>query len=528
MGERDDGDGQLLTGITRKTLLIMVNFVLMGIIGIISWKCVSNFMPPPIEGVPNEVGIVTFAMGFAGMFSFITNLGFGAAHVKRISEGEDIGVCIGTFLAIQGVLVTIFLATVVGAIFIWKDLLGRGFESTEQVYTIYIILGYFIANNLASVGLQTFVAKIEIAKNQLAILVAAAVQLVVTVIVVISTDSVYLYALTFVVGGAVNLCVSLYYLLHFKIKRPSYRMFKSYLTFALPIFIVSALAILPPHIDKVMIQLFWNSTDVAIYFGGQKFSIYLLQIPAGLGMILFPTFSSLKSRGKGKEIRKLTYYAEKLMTMIMAPICVLFFVLALPIVTLLGSDSYSGSYLVLQPLAIWGFFRSLSSPYRNLIMGVGRPKILAFISFIGVVAIIGFNLIFIPTDIQFLGLNMLGLGPRGAAYATLISALVTFVLFRFFAFRYERVLMNPKILKFILAALIMGCSIYILNDHIPADNYLLFLLYSATAGLIYIAVLIPIRAFSKEDVALFRNVLNPVIMIKYIKEELLNKNRKGQ
>ncbi len=528
MGEGNVSDGELLTGITRKTLLIMINFVLMGIIGIISWKCVSNMMPQPVEGIPNEVGIVTFAMGYAGMFSFITNLGFGAAHIKRISEGEDLGECIGTFLAIQGVLVTIFVITVVSAIFIWKDLLGRGFESGEQVYTIYIILGYFIANNLASVGLQTFVAKVEIAKNQLAILVAAAVQLIVTVIVVTSTDNVYLYAFTFVVGGAVNLCISFYYLLHFRIKRPSYRMFRSYLTFALPIFVVSALAVLPPHLDKVMIQLFWNSADVAIYFGGQKFSIYLLQIPAGLGMILFPTFSSLKSRGKGKKIRELTYYAEKLMTMIMAPICALFFVLALPIVTLLGSDGYSGSYLILQPLAIWGFFRSLSSPYRNLIMGVGKPKILAFISFIGVVAIIGFNLIFIPTDIQILGLKMLGWGPRGAAYATLISALVTFVLFRFFAYRYERVLINTKILKFILAALIMGCSIYLLNEYIPADNYLLFLLYSTAGGLIYITILIPIRAFNKDDIALFGNVLNPIIMIKYIKEELLNKNGKGQ
>ncbi len=523
MGEGTGSDGQMLTGITRKTLLIMINFVLLGVIGMISWKCVASFMPPPVEGITNEVGLVTFAMGFAGMFSFITNLGFGAAHVKRISEGEDVGKCIGTFLAIQGVLILIFVTTVVGAIVIWKYVLGRGFESNEQVYLVYIILGYFIANNLSSVGLQTFAAKVEIAKNQLAVLGAAIIQLIVTVIVVTSTDNVYLYAVTFVAGGVTNLIISFYYLFKFRIRRPSYRIFKSYLSFALPIFVVSALATLPTNIDKVMIQLFWSSTEGAIYLGGQKFSIYLLQIPAGLGMILFPTFSTLKSKNKRKQIKSLIYYSEKLITMVMAPICALFFVLALPIVTLLGSDGYSESYMILQPLAIWGFFRSLSAPYRNLIMGVGKPGILAVISVIGVGTIIGFNLIFIPTDIQFLGLKMLGLGSKGAAYATLISALVTFVLFRIFAYRYEKVLINIKIARFILVALIMGCSIYLLNDIVPADNYLLLILYSALGGVIYLVILFPMGAFTRRDIELFGNVINPLVMIKYIKEELLNK-----
>ena len=145
MSAKRNDEAHMLAGVTRKTLLIMVNFILLGIIGIISWKCVATFMPQPVEGVTNEVGLVTFALGFAGMFSFITNLGFGAAHVKRISEGEDIGESIGTFLAVQGVLIIIFVATVVGAIFFWKDILGRGFESEEQIYIVYIKMKYRIS-----------------------------------------------------------------------------------------------------------------------------------------------------------------------------------------------------------------------------------------------------------------------------------------------------------------------------------------------------------------------------------------------
>ncbi len=519
MGEGHETDGQLFTGITRMTLIIIINFVLMGIIGVISWKCVSNLMPPPVEGVTNEVGMVAGAMGLVGTFSFITNLGFGAAHVKRISEGKDLGECIGTFMAIQVTLAIIFVLTIVSGIFVWKNVLGRGFESIEYEFTVYIILGFFITNSLSSVGLQTLVAKLEITKNQLVILVAAVVQLIVTIIVVISTDDVYLYAFTFVVGGSVNLCISYYFLLHYKIKRPTFRMFRSYLTFALPIFVVSALSVLPPNIDKAMINLFWDTADVGIYTGGQKFSVYLLQIPMGLGMILFPTISSMKSKGKADKIKGLIYSSERLITIIMAPICALFFILALPIVTLFGANEYSASYLVLQPLAIWGFIRGLSAPYRNLIMGVGKPMILALISSIGVITILGLNLIFIPTHIPILGIEVFGWGAKGAAYATLISSLVTFILFRLFSYRYERTLLNMKILKFILVALFMGGVIYILNDHFPADNFFLFILYSAIGGLIYIMVLIPMKAFTKDDIALLMSVLNPKILLGTIRKE---------
>ncbi len=525
MGEGNDTDGQLFTGITRMTLIIMINFVLMGIIGVISWKCVSNLMPPPVEGVTNEVGMVAAAMGLAGMFSFITNLGFGAAHVKRISEGKDLGECIGTFMAIQVTLAIIFVMTIIGGIFAWKNVLGRGFESIEFEFTVYIILGFFITNSLSSVGLQTLVAKLEITKNQLVILVAAVVQLIVTIIVVISTNDVYLYAFTFVVGGSVNLCISYYFLLHYKIKRPTFRMFKSYLIFALPIFVVSALSILPTNIDRVMINLFWDTTDVGIYLGGQKFSIYLLQIPMGLGMILFPTISSMKSKGKADRIKGLIYSSERLITMIMAPICALFFILALPIVTLFGSNEYSASYLVLQPLAIWGFIRGLSAPYRNLIMGVGKPMILAMISIVGVITILGLNLIFIPTHIPILGVEVLGWGAKGAAYATLISALVTFTLFRFFSYRYEKTLLNIKILKFILASLFMGGVIYLLNDQFPADNLFLFILYFTIGGLIYLMVLIPMRAFTRDDVELLKSVLNPKMLLGTIRKDAVTSEK---
>jgi O-antigen/teichoic acid export membrane protein len=516
MKKREDGESPLFTSITRMTLLIMINFVMMGIVGVISWKFVATYMPE------EAIGMVVLGLSSIGVFSFITNLGFGAAHIKRISQGEDIGKCIGTYFAIQLVSTVILVVLILVLLRFWADLLNEGFEDPRFEYIIYLLLGYYVANNLATVGLQTFVARVEIAKNQTILFVAALVQLIVTLFVVILTDDPYLYALTFVVGAFVTLFLSYFYLLKLPIKPPSWKIFKSYFIFSIPLFMVSALAILTPHIDKTMIGLFWDYSSEAIYYGGQKFSLYLIYISTGLGMILFPTFSSLKSKEKQAEIKELVHNSERLITMIMAPICAIVFSLALPIVTLLGSDDYAASYLVLQPLALWGFFKSLNAPYRNLLMGIGKPKVLAIASVVGIVSVVGLNIIFIPKDIQMLGITLLGLGPRGAALATLLSVVATTLTYRFFAYRYQKVFMNTKIMKFVIASIVTGGGLYLLDYFLPATNIILMFLYAIASFEFYIILLLILRALKEEDKALFRSLTNPLTMVKYIKDELLN------
>jgi len=64
-------------------------------------------------------------MGFVGLFNFIADLGFSSAHVKRISEGKDLGECIGTFATIKILLTVIMVALVIGGIAIWKYVLYK-------------------------------------------------------------------------------------------------------------------------------------------------------------------------------------------------------------------------------------------------------------------------------------------------------------------------------------------------------------------------------------------------------------------
>ena len=65
----------------------------------------------------SALGEFSYAMSLIGGFTFLAFFGFRMAHVKRISEGIDLGKGIGTFLSIRLFLISLMLA--VFAIFYW-------------------------------------------------------------------------------------------------------------------------------------------------------------------------------------------------------------------------------------------------------------------------------------------------------------------------------------------------------------------------------------------------------------------------
>jgi len=522
MGKSNSKESKLFQNISRKYFFSFANLIILGLIGTISWKFIASNMPP------FAVGSVYFAMGYAGLFSFICDLGFGQAHIKKISEGKDLGTCLGTLIAIKIVLTVIFVVSIFSSIFFWMSVMGRGFGSQSYIYLIYIIMAYHIILQISSIGLFTLSAKIRTFKHQMPQLIGSIIQLIMTIIVVLLTDSAYLLGLTFVVGALANMLVSLFFIRLFPIKKPSLDLFKDYVKFAIPIFVISILAVLPINIDRVMIELFWNPESVSVYTGGQRYSTYLVQIPAGIGMILFPTFSALNSKKNFKKIKEVVYSSERLLAMIMAPICGLMFVLSPEIVTILGSTDYYYSYLILQPLSIWAFVRGMSTPYARLIYGIGRPHLNAIISGISIFLMISLNLIFIPPSL--FGIPLFGLGAKGAAFATLISALFPLVFFRILAFKYQKVFLNAAIFKYIYASIFSMYIVFIFVWFFPVNfdwNIVIKLGYLFVFGfigvLLYLVILVLIKGFSKKDVLFFQETLSPFKMLKYIKKELAQK-----
>ena len=88
---------------SRKVALLFVVENINAIIGWIALLFVARKMGA------SALGEFSYALSLVGGFTFLAFFGFRMAHVKRISEGLDLGKCIGTFLSIRIVLISFML-----------------------------------------------------------------------------------------------------------------------------------------------------------------------------------------------------------------------------------------------------------------------------------------------------------------------------------------------------------------------------------------------------------------------------------
>ncbi|HDD59702.1 MAG: hypothetical protein DRN35_03045 [Thermoplasmata archaeon] len=520
--------------IARKTYLILINTGITGLLGLVAWYYVANYVPK------GDVGVVYFAIAYLGLFSFISDMGFGAAHVKKVSEGKDLGRCVGTFLTVKLLLVAAYTGFVFLSLFLWERGLGRGFETPQHYYMIIMMLAYMIPMQLGDVGMKTFMARTEVAIQQLALLLSGALQLAFTIYVVTHIKNIYIFGSTWVFGALVYFTVNTLYLSRLPLKAPTRDYFRDYLHFALPLMLVAVLATLPGSVDKVMIQLFWNKEEVARYVGGQRFPPYLQKISAGLSLILFPTISALHSRNRKGEIIKLMKESERHLLIVLSPLIAAMVVLAEPIVVILGDIQYRDSAPVLILLAIWVFMYSVNLPYGQLIMGYGKTRISARVSILSVTSIVLLNLLFIPSDLSQVttlllshplspehNVKLLGLGAPGAALATLLSSILVAVYMRLKVRKLTGHILLPPV-RPPVAALISGLIVYYLIPLIhPVTRYYHLVFYSLLLGGIYLGILTVMRGFTRKDLKFYLDTLHPGYLVRYTLKEIREGLRRG-
>ena len=134
--------------LARKSLFMVLSRFAVEIIGMIGLIVIAKFWG---SFAPEALGVIGFAMSFLALFGVISKLGFPQAHIKRISEGRDIGSCIGTFIAIKLVLTALMVSAIFIYLFIWKNVLNEGFydattESVILVFVAYYSVEYSVIN----------------------------------------------------------------------------------------------------------------------------------------------------------------------------------------------------------------------------------------------------------------------------------------------------------------------------------------------------------------------------------------------
>jgi len=502
--------------IARKSALIIAINIINGMLGYAALFFIARYM------APGDYGIIGFALGFVGLFLVLGNLGFDAAHIKRVSEGKELDNCIGTYFFIKLGLAGLFASVTIGAIFFWKYVLNRGFESPTHEIAIYIMLCCFVLETITQVMINTFNARQEIVKSQFPLFFQTLTRVIMTIFVAISGLGVILLALTYLAGEIVLFCSALFFFWGYHIGKPSKTLFKSYAVFAFPLIIATASNIIMSFNDRVLIQLFWTATAVGFYFAAIGLTTFIDMFTTGVGTLLLPNYSELHAKNDILGIQKLVYQSDRYMSMVSFPLVVGMIVLASPAVRILLSDTYLPAIVIFQILPIMALMNALSRPFGYLLMGINRPDLsrnqLVLQLFVNVIL----NIILIPQDIKVLNLRLLGLGAQGAAISVVIACCVGMLYTRIYAWKLIKAKGNPRILLHLFSAVIMAIMLYWVNSVVFIGRWY-ELLSVAIVGLgIYVIMLWIFREFTKKDFYFFLDILNIKKMSRYIKEEIIS------
>lgn len=530
--------------IARKSLWILSSTFILQIIGAIEFIIIIKFWG---DFAPAALGTIGLAMSFLAIFNIISDLGFGPAHIKRISEGRDLGTCIGTFATIKITLTLLTVVITLISIYFIKNVFGGEIFDSNVESIIFILLASNVLLNLNSIPMITFTGKKEMVKREFPYIIGTVLGFPLLILIVtagvssenissafiwpdflqplqqfIANNALMTLALTYVITMSVILVISLWFLRRYPIKKPTRESFKSYFTFALPLMLLPIISIIISNVDKLMIGYFWSPVEVGYYFAMAAVVNIITIFPSSVSSVLFPTISEFKSKENFSKIKQSIRLAERYISMISIFLVIIIIVLARPIVSIIMSSVFLPAVPVLIILAIFILIECLNSPYNSLVRGMDKPTVLTKIAIVTSILIIILNFMLIPKNGVLSTFKIYG--ASGAAIATTISALVAFFGLRIASKRLTGMkLWQNHTIRHITSGIIMGLIIYYLAYHTFLIQFIFWyhlILFFSLGIFVYLGILFLLKEFNKKDFDFFVDILNPKKMLKYVSSEL--------
>jgi len=509
--------------IARKTLLIVINNVIGGLLGFISIYFIASRLGA------ESLGILGFGLSFVGMFTFLSNLGFDTAHNKHVAGGHDLGACVGTYIHIKLRLTGIMFTVSLAAILIYGYLLG-GFESTKQAHVTFIFLIYYVIWALSLIAITTFNARRNQAKSQIPSIMEFLTRTPLIIFAVLLGYDIVSVAVLYVLGLLVLMVVAFHFLRG--VPRSSYdpELAKSYRSFAAPMAAISLTTSFALYLDKVMIATLSDTFQVGLYFGAQRIVVFIIAIAASLAILIFPTISDMHSRGEHKQIRDMLMNAERYLALSVMPIIAVLVALGGPIMSVFGGDYTSGpAGWTLVYLSIFGFLFIMNKPIIPTLAGTDNPRMAMNLALTIAAINVVMNLILIPgwsflPDTVF-GFAMVS-GALGASVAICIGEGVNFIGVRLKSRGLVGYRLNISVMsRIVIAGLITGALVnrfhhgYI--SGIGLGDSALVLALEAFLGLgVYLLLVVAMRVFGREELAFYMDLIDPMAMGRYIKDEI--------
>ena len=494
----------------RRSPVLLIQNVIGAVLGLVGLFFITRFVGT------TDWGFVSFGIGFVGILSLFGDLGYSTAHNIKLSQGEDIETCNGTFLAIKLVLGFLFIAIVLGSLIIWTHVLHRGFQSPIEFWIILSLIPYFFFSNFIGFTKTFFIANLKSTRIAIPPVIEALLRnsvfiaLGLTIRYSILTNAGYFPAV--LVSSAYSISYAVYFLSSFilgrpwKIARPTRKMIKAYTALALPLSLVSVVGTVNGNIDKVIIEFYWHATATGAFFSAQNIALVVSSLSASMSIFFLPMLVRVTQEHQREEHARSIKEFERLISLFILPLVVDMAILAQYVMNIFN-QAYIAYSAILAVLSVRAYFSAINSPYSSAIMSrqkTGRIAIIDFLSVLGNIALI---LILVPPSI--FGIKYFSLGALGAAVATTTITILDMVFYRISVSKLEKTGYNFRVMRHLIPALTQAAFIMFITHFISPKDIVILAPLGIAAIVIYFLVAIAIREISFGDLLFLIKSFSP-------------------
>lgn len=373
---------------------------------------------------PAALGSLGFSTGVVGLVMAALLPGFAQAHLKRLAEGRDAGRCVGTMLAIQGLLHLVLGTAIVG----WW--LVTGVLARSSLALVFLgLLAAQVATNFADVFLKVLVAREWVVPHAVVLLAARLLRLSATVAVLALAPSLVAVALTFVIEPLVSgLAAAVLLARRYRVapRRPTRASVDDYWRYAKPFLVTTPLALFQDSIDRVAVGAWAGLSAAGYYQIARALFEALSSVIAAPATFLFTRLSALYARRGAptdREARDFFFHALDKLLFLTVPLAFAFWAFAEVGITLLYGPAFIPAATPLRILVLTAAIANVVNPYTLIVMALDRADRFVPVNLLRVVAYAVVLALLVPATPLLDGWTGLWPGAAGAATARLFLIL---------------------------------------------------------------------------------------------------------
>lgn len=479
---------------------------------------------------PTSWGILSFGIGFVGIFTFVSDLGYSNAYTRHLSMGEDEATVNATFGVLKLILGFLFIGITLGVLFLWTSVLHRGFEYQVEYWVILGLIPYYFFTGLVGFFQSFYRSKYQSARYVVPSIFETLLRnsiFVIMGVLAVSRSSflsvnnaAVMLALTYDVSYGIY--IFLYYLFGrpWKFSRFNWKVFRKFTYVAIPLSLASVVMTINLNVDKVIIQFYYGAFATGGFYLDQRLANNISSFANILTIFFLPVMARMQTRKSSGEMDSTLNNYERAILIFVLPFVVGVAFLSTDIIRI-----FSGVFIayssILPLLALGALFSAFATPSNSALIAKGKAKAIGFMTVIAVVMNISLNLLLIPpVGKQFVNIPFLSLGPYGAGLASMLANLLLYTGYRIFLYRESKIGFDPRNLVPVVAAAIEAVFLCISLRYISADRiYVLVPLFAAAFATYVLGLLLTKQVGFSELKNFLRNILNPFHISRTFKTE---------